>query len=103
MGSRTRTISRKNVMVINFKQSHVQSRVLIDFSCTVSKFQNTSHSQCIIPWIHNVLAHGMLSEHSFAKKCAGHKLCAKSLTKSSFDRFFVHRLQISKYWPFRMY
>ncbi|RRT68290.1 hypothetical protein B296_00034303 [Ensete ventricosum] len=23
--------------------------------------------------------------------------------KSSFDQFFVHRLRISKYWPFPMY
>ncbi|RWW47534.1 hypothetical protein BHE74_00046461 [Ensete ventricosum] len=37
-------------MVINIVQSCVQSQVLIDFSCTVSKFQNTSHSQRISPW-----------------------------------------------------
>ncbi|RWV78801.1 hypothetical protein GW17_00060165 [Ensete ventricosum] len=28
------------------------------------------------------------------KKCDGHKLCAKSRTKSSFDRFFVHYSKI---------
>ncbi|RRT44556.1 hypothetical protein B296_00053334 [Ensete ventricosum] len=39
------TVSRKNVMVINF----AQSRISIDFSCTVSKFQNTGHSQRISP------------------------------------------------------
>ncbi|RWW35330.1 hypothetical protein BHE74_00059749, partial [Ensete ventricosum] len=36
---------------------------------------------------------------AFAKKRDGHKLCAES----SFDRFFVHRLENSKYWPFTMY
>ncbi|RRT73071.1 hypothetical protein B296_00020365 [Ensete ventricosum] len=41
MGSRTSTISQKYMTVINF----TQSRVSIDFSCTVSKIQNTRHSQ----------------------------------------------------------
>ncbi|RRT61680.1 hypothetical protein B296_00040455 [Ensete ventricosum] len=45
MGSHTSTVSQKNMMVINF----AQSRVLIDFSHTVSKFQNTSHSHRINP------------------------------------------------------
>ncbi|RWW35242.1 hypothetical protein BHE74_00059847, partial [Ensete ventricosum] len=49
--------------------------------------------------IPNVLAPGKLYEHGFMKKRDGHKLCAKS----SFDRFFVHRLQNSKYWPFPTY
>ncbi|RZS28795.1 hypothetical protein BHM03_00062441, partial [Ensete ventricosum] len=31
------------------------------------------------------------------------QLCAKSLVKLSFDRFFVHHLEYSKYWPFPMY
>ncbi|RZS04461.1 hypothetical protein BHM03_00034802, partial [Ensete ventricosum] len=46
--------------------------------------------------IPNILAHGKSYEHGFVKKYDGHKLC----TKSSFDRFFVHRLRNSKYWPF---
>ncbi|RWV86152.1 hypothetical protein BHE74_00047997, partial [Ensete ventricosum] len=46
--------------------------------------------------IPNVLTHGKLYEHGFAKKRNGYKLCAKSCAKSSFDRFFVHRLRISK-------
>ncbi|RRT32385.1 hypothetical protein B296_00058779 [Ensete ventricosum] len=46
MGIRTSTISQKNMMVINFAQSQVS----ISYSCTVSKFQNTGHSQCINPW-----------------------------------------------------
>ncbi|RRT35236.1 hypothetical protein B296_00023899 [Ensete ventricosum] len=46
------------------------------------------------------LAHGKSYEHSFVKKCDGHKLCAKSRTELSFDRFFVHRLENSKYWSF---
>ncbi|RWW87928.1 hypothetical protein BHE74_00003213 [Ensete ventricosum] len=39
--------SRKNTTVKNFAQSHVQSRVLIDFLSTISKIQNTGHSQRI--------------------------------------------------------
>ncbi|RWW37977.1 hypothetical protein BHE74_00056829 [Ensete ventricosum] len=49
--------------------------------------------------IPNVLAHGKSYEHGFAKKCDGYKFCVKSC----FDRFFVHRLEISKYWPFPTY
>ncbi|RWV78166.1 hypothetical protein GW17_00060912, partial [Ensete ventricosum] len=49
--------------------------------------------------IHNVLAHGKSYEHSFTKKCDGHKLCAES----RFDRFFVNRLRNSKYWTFPSY
>ncbi|RWW40996.1 hypothetical protein BHE74_00053548, partial [Ensete ventricosum] len=48
----------------------------------------------------DVLAHGKSYEHDFVKKCDGHKRCAKSRAYSSFDRFFVHRLGNSKYWPF---
>ncbi|RWW53777.1 hypothetical protein BHE74_00039696, partial [Ensete ventricosum] len=43
---RTSTVSRKNTTTLNF----VQSRVLIDFLCTISKFQNIGHSQLIRPW-----------------------------------------------------
>ncbi|RWW39040.1 hypothetical protein BHE74_00055666 [Ensete ventricosum] len=50
MGSYMSMVSRKNVMVINFAQSHVQSRVSIGFSCTISEFQNNNHFQCISPW-----------------------------------------------------
>ncbi|RRT66754.1 hypothetical protein B296_00008361 [Ensete ventricosum] len=46
MGSRTSTISQKNMTVINLWQS----RVSIGFSCIVSKIQNTDHSQRISPW-----------------------------------------------------
>ncbi|RWV79469.1 hypothetical protein GW17_00059397 [Ensete ventricosum] len=49
MGSRMSLASRKNVMVINFGQSRAQSQVLISFSCTISKIQNTGHSPCISP------------------------------------------------------
>ncbi|RWV79221.1 hypothetical protein GW17_00059678 [Ensete ventricosum] len=37
------------------------------------------------------------------KKRDGHKLCEKSCAELSFDRFFVHRLGNSKYWPFPTY
>ncbi|RZR76490.1 hypothetical protein BHM03_00001302 [Ensete ventricosum] len=53
--------------------------------------------------IPNVLAHGKSYEHDFMKKYDGRKLCTKSRTKSSFDRFFVHHLGNSKYWPFPTY
>ncbi|RRT75006.1 hypothetical protein B296_00014655 [Ensete ventricosum] len=49
--------------------------------------------------IPNVLAHGKSYEHGFVKKYDGYKFCVKSC----FDRFFVHRLKISKYWPFPTY
>ncbi|RWW57181.1 hypothetical protein BHE74_00036047 [Ensete ventricosum] len=45
MGGRTSTVSRKHATVMNF----TQSRGSIYFSCTVSKFQNTSHSPRISP------------------------------------------------------
>ncbi|RWW48057.1 hypothetical protein BHE74_00045921 [Ensete ventricosum] len=47
----------------------------------------------------NILDHEKSYEHCFMKKHDGHKLCAKS----SFDRFFMHHLKNSKYWPFPMY
>ncbi|RZR93503.1 hypothetical protein BHM03_00022023 [Ensete ventricosum] len=70
MGSRTTTVSRKNVTVINFAQSHAQSRVTIDFSCTVSEFQNIGQSQHISPW--EVL------RAWFHEKRDGHKLYVMS-------------------------
>ncbi|RWW61224.1 hypothetical protein BHE74_00031727, partial [Ensete ventricosum] len=49
--------------------------------------------------IPNVLAHGRSYKHGFVKKRNGHKLCKDS----RFDRFFMHRLEILKYWPFPTY
>ncbi|RZS21256.1 hypothetical protein BHM03_00053877 [Ensete ventricosum] len=46
-----------------------------------------------------LLAHGKSYEHGFTKKRDGHKICPES----SFDRFFMHRLENSKYWPFPTY
>ncbi|RZS04910.1 hypothetical protein BHM03_00035316 [Ensete ventricosum] len=43
-------VLRKNATVINFARSHAQNRVLIDFSCTVTKIQNTGHSERISQW-----------------------------------------------------
>ncbi|RZS17851.1 hypothetical protein BHM03_00050050, partial [Ensete ventricosum] len=43
--------------------------------------------------IPDVLANGKSYKHSFMKKHDAHKLCAKS----RFDRFFMHRLENSKY------
>ncbi|RRT31947.1 hypothetical protein B296_00043915 [Ensete ventricosum] len=53
--------------------------------------------------IPDVLAPGKSYEHGFTKKHDGHKLCAKSRAESSFDRFSMHRLENSKFWPFPMY
>ncbi|RWW37619.1 hypothetical protein BHE74_00057245, partial [Ensete ventricosum] len=47
--------------------------------------------------IPKVLAHGMSYEHGLVKKHDCHKQCPKSHAKSSFDRFFMHRLGNSKY------
>ncbi|RWW72765.1 hypothetical protein BHE74_00019405 [Ensete ventricosum] len=68
MGSRTITVSRKNMTVINFMQSRAQSRVQISFSCTILKFQKTDNSQRISPW---KVVHAW-----FHEKHDGHKLCA---------------------------
>ncbi|RZS07031.1 hypothetical protein BHM03_00037791, partial [Ensete ventricosum] len=43
----------------------------------------------------SVLAHEKSYELGFVKKHDDHKLCTKSHGKSSFDRFFVHRLRNS--------
>ncbi|RWW44210.1 hypothetical protein BHE74_00050054, partial [Ensete ventricosum] len=67
----------------------------IDFSCTSRKFKIL-----VFPVL---LAHWKSYKHAFAKNYNGHKLCAMSRTKSSFDRFFMHRVENSKYWPFTMY
>ncbi|RZR93448.1 hypothetical protein BHM03_00021955 [Ensete ventricosum] len=53
--------------------------------------------------IPNVLAHGKSYEHGFMKKHDGHKLCVTLHAKSIFDRFVMHRLENSKYWPFPIY
>ncbi|RWW40278.1 hypothetical protein BHE74_00054325 [Ensete ventricosum] len=44
LGSRTSLVSQKNAAVINIAQCRTQNRVSINFSCTVSKIQNTGHS-----------------------------------------------------------
>ncbi|RWW69710.1 hypothetical protein BHE74_00022675 [Ensete ventricosum] len=85
------TVSRKNATVINFVKSHRQNRFRSNFHASSRKFK--------ILAVPNVLAHGKSYEHGFMKKCEGHKLCGKSC----FDRYFVHRLENSKYWPFPTY
>ncbi|RWW51359.1 hypothetical protein BHE74_00042303, partial [Ensete ventricosum] len=49
------------------------------------------------------LTQGKSYKHDFMKKYDGHKLCAMSRAESCFDRFFVHRLENLKYWPFPTY
>ncbi|RRT44592.1 hypothetical protein B296_00044255, partial [Ensete ventricosum] len=46
------------------------NQVLIDFSCSVSKIQNTGHSHRISPW--------EVVQAQFYEKCDIHKLYAKS-------------------------
>ncbi|RZS16609.1 hypothetical protein BHM03_00048628, partial [Ensete ventricosum] len=53
--------------------------------------------------IPDVLVHRKSFENGFVKKLNGHKLCAKSRAESRFDRFFMHGLGNSKYWPFPRY
>ncbi|RZS19234.1 hypothetical protein BHM03_00051610, partial [Ensete ventricosum] len=53
--------------------------------------------------ISNVIAHVKSYKHGFMKKHNGHKHYTKSRAESSFDQFFVHRLENLKYWPFPMY
>ncbi|RRT60671.1 hypothetical protein B296_00032659 [Ensete ventricosum] len=43
-------VLQKNLTVIHFAQCHAQSRGSIGFSCTISEFQNTGHSQRISLW-----------------------------------------------------
>ncbi|RWW58536.1 hypothetical protein BHE74_00034611 [Ensete ventricosum] len=82
-------------MVINFFEvaSRVEFRSI--FCAPSRKFKIL-----VIPVL---LAHGKSYKHSFMKKCDGHKLCTNSRNESSFDRFFLHRLGNSKYWPFPTY
>ncbi|RWV82733.1 hypothetical protein GW17_00055740, partial [Ensete ventricosum] len=53
--------------------------------------------------IPDVLAQGKSYELGFMKKRNGYKLCVKSHSEWSFDRFFVHCLGNSKYLPFPTY
>ncbi|RZS07475.1 hypothetical protein BHM03_00038299 [Ensete ventricosum] len=95
----------KNATITNFTQSlhgfvkkidgHKLYAKSCEKSCTKSSFSIFRAPSRIfkIPAIPNVLAHGKLYEHGFAKKYDGHKFYAKS----GFDRFFVHHLKILKY------
>ncbi|RWW56826.1 hypothetical protein BHE74_00036428 [Ensete ventricosum] len=82
MGSRTSTVSQKNSMVISFARCHTESRVSIDFSCTVSEIQNTGHSRRTSPY--------EIIQARFCEKHDGHQLCAMLRAESSFDQFLVH-------------
>ncbi|RWV97297.1 hypothetical protein GW17_00039924 [Ensete ventricosum] len=53
--------------------------------------------------IHNVLAHRKSYKQGFMKQHDGHKIYVKLRAKSSFDRFFMHHLGNSKYWPLPKY
>ncbi|RRT31249.1 hypothetical protein B296_00056654 [Ensete ventricosum] len=82
---------QKNTTVINIARSRARVEFRLVFRALSQKFK--------ILAIHDVLAHGKSYEQGFTKKCNGHKLCAES----SFDRFFMHRLENSKYSFFPSY
>ncbi|RWW67511.1 hypothetical protein BHE74_00025028, partial [Ensete ventricosum] len=63
---------------------------------SVSRAQSQKFKILAIP---NVLGYEKSYEYGFMKKHDGHKLYAKS----SFDWFFLLRLENSKYWPFPTY
>ncbi|RRT60669.1 hypothetical protein B296_00032660 [Ensete ventricosum] len=83
------------MMVINFRKVTCKVSFRSIFRAPSQNFKIL-----VIP---NVLAHGKSYKHGFLKKYDGHKLHTKSREKSHFDRFFVHRLRISKNWPFPTY
>ncbi|RRT31419.1 hypothetical protein B296_00055926 [Ensete ventricosum] len=86
--------SRKfKILVIHDVLAHVEFRSV--FHVPSQKFKIL-----VFPVL---LAHGNSYKHAFTKKYDGHKLCPKLHAESSFDRFFMHRLGNSKYWPFTMY
>ncbi|RRT55002.1 hypothetical protein B296_00031529 [Ensete ventricosum] len=88
-------VSRKNATVINFCEvtSRVEFRSV--FCAPSQKFKIL-----VIPVL---LAHVKSYKHGIMKKYDGHKLCTKSRTESGLDRFFMHHLGNSKYWPFPTY
>ncbi|RRT45177.1 hypothetical protein B296_00055302 [Ensete ventricosum] len=70
MGSRTSTILRKNVMIINFAQSHVRIKFRSVFCAPSQKFKILTIPNVLAHWklfkilaIPNVLAQAMLYEH----------------------------------------
>ncbi|RWW45740.1 hypothetical protein BHE74_00048392 [Ensete ventricosum] len=82
-------------MVINFHEAASRVEFRSSFCAPSRKFKILANP--------NILAHGKSYEQGFMKKCYGHKLWVKSRAESSFDRFFMHRLGYSKYWPFPTY
>ncbi|RRT31251.1 hypothetical protein B296_00056658 [Ensete ventricosum] len=82
-------------MVINFREVASGVEFRSGFRAPSRKFKILANP--------NVLAHGNSYEHGFMKKCDSHKHYAKSRLESSFDWFYVHRLENSKYWQFTMY
>ncbi|RZS27208.1 hypothetical protein BHM03_00060645 [Ensete ventricosum] len=96
-------------MVINFREvaSRVEFRSV--FRSPSRKFKILANPNILAHesnfdrfFVHlpDILDHGKSYEHGFAKKRDSHKLCTKSRVVTNFNRFFVHRLGNSKYWPF---
>ncbi|RWW40787.1 hypothetical protein BHE74_00053766 [Ensete ventricosum] len=84
-------VSQKNSTVIYFARIACRVEFRSVFRAPSQKFKRLA--------IPNILAHGKSYEHGFTKKHDGHKHCVKLRAESSFDRFFMHRLRNSKYWP----
>ncbi|RRT40363.1 hypothetical protein B296_00030006 [Ensete ventricosum] len=89
MGSRMSTVSRKNATIINLCKVTREVEFRSIFHAPSRKLK-----MLVIP---NVLAHGKSYKHGFVTKRDSHKHCAKLLSNSSFDRFFLDRLENSKY------
>ncbi|RWW35829.1 hypothetical protein BHE74_00059193 [Ensete ventricosum] len=103
MGSHTDMVSRKNVMVINFRDvaSRVEFRsvfrapfrkfkILANPTLLAHEFRFVFHAlsrKFKILAIHDVLANGKSYEHGFMKKHDSHKHYAKLRPESSFDWF----------------
>ncbi|RWV77674.1 hypothetical protein GW17_00061465, partial [Ensete ventricosum] len=82
----------------SYEHGFAKKVTVINFACKVefrSVFHAPSQNFKILA-IPNVLAHGKSYEHGFTKKYGSHKHYAESSAKSSFIRFFTHRLKILK-------
>ncbi|RWW38513.1 hypothetical protein BHE74_00056246 [Ensete ventricosum] len=97
----SRRISPWEVIRTRFHEKTQMSKTLHEVMCRVefrSIFRAPSRKFKLLA-IPDVLAYWKSYMHGFMKKCYGHKFCAKSRSAWSFDRFFLHRLGNSKYWP----
>ncbi|RWW39697.1 hypothetical protein BHE74_00054945 [Ensete ventricosum] len=88
-------VSRKNSTVINFALITRRVEFRSIFGAPSRKFKILANPEVFIL--------GKSYEDGFVKILNSNKLCTKSHAESSIDRFSVHRLKNSKYWPFPTY